>query len=121
MEKQRITSEKHYEFLKPGDLVRLKGTENDTTQYTMRVERMEWKKDENGKLLRNEMNKKIPIGVRVTCFTDIGEPVEKILHTKSVYKVERTGKYLLLEAKQWFFNREQFEIVKMINQTMDLL
>lgn len=120
MERKNITPEKHYEYLRPGDLVRLKGTESDAVQYTMRVERMEWERDGQGKPVRVN-GKKVPKGVRVTCFTDIGEVAEKILDTRAIYKVERTGKYLLMEAKQWFFNRGQYEIVKKINETMDLL
>ena len=115
----KVVQESNKEYFKPGDIIQFKGFENEEQQLEMRVLKLCWVEEDGVPVKRN--GKLILEGVLVGWHNDKFDWIEKLVDTRAIYKVERTGKYHLIEAKKWFFNKGQNAIVTLINQILNSL
>lgn len=124
----KVVREGNKVYFNPGDIVYFKGTP-EFEQYPMLVRKMVFKEDEKGKYERKEDGSKIPIGVLVTFFPSIvmgekvlkGEPLDKIVDSRRVYKKEYKATYYLHEVKKIFVNEGKTELVELVNSILNKL
>jgi len=118
-----VISEKDKVFFKKGDSVKLKG--EDVNSPTLKVEGIEWEKDEEGNLIKENGKKKIN-GVLCSWFTTIEmngteinhEYVKGVFDSRSLYKVEHTLYYYLMEAKKKAYEEGNMEVVKKVDEAI---
>lgn len=114
---ERVVPEKHKVYLHRGDVVKFKGM-TDGGNVEMKVKGIAWEKNEDGSIKRVN-NKRIPIGVLVGWTNERGDYIEKVFDTRSLYKVELTGQYHLVEAKKFFIQQGMTDVVELINVVLD--
>lgn len=90
-----------------GDWVKFKG---DESTVKMQVRDFIWSTKADG-TLRTENDKFVLESIRVGWFNDMGEYLEKDVHSNSIYKIEHSFEYYLLEAIK-FANDEQKKVIK---------
>lgn len=117
MEQGTFVKEHEKKFLIPGDIVKFKGLDPETS-LPMKVKEVVFEKDEFGNYVKNKDGKRNILGVIVMWHNEKGDLIEKQLDTRSVYKVNRSGQYLLHEAKKAFYDEGKLEAVELINQIL---
>lgn len=119
-QKEKLMEEKHKTFFHAGDMVMLKGFENEPNaqNFKMKVEELIWKKNNNGTTYFRDGKKQLE-GIHVYWINEKGDMVRQMLDSRSIFKVEQQGVYHLHEAKKWFFSQGLTEYVKEINEILD--
>jgi hypothetical protein len=123
-----ITKESNKMYFNPGDIVYFKGTE-EFEQYPMKVQKIVFEKNEDGEYIKNEKGGKVPRGILVLFFPEYhlggqiskGEPIEKVVDSRSIYKKEYKPVYYLQEVKKIFISQNRVELVEEINNILNKL
>lgn len=115
--KQRVVEDRHKVYFHRGDSVRLKTVDADN-DYVMRVSNIVWSTNNDGSL-KILNNKKVIEGIMVEWLDSYGVMQYKLVDSRSIYKVEYSGQYHLIEAKKHFVKEGMTDIVEIINQALD--
>ena len=114
-----VVTEKNKTFLNNGDIVKFKGVSDDNS-LEMKVQRMVWVKEEDGRLRKSKSGGNVPEGVLVGWHNELGDWIEKVVDTRSLYKVEHSISYFLLEAKKLALRTPEREnLIKSINESLN--
>lgn len=122
----KIIEESSKIYFNVGDTVFFKGIP-ESEQPTMRVSKIVFEKDINNEVIKIN-GKKIISGVQVLFFPEFklgedktvkGEPIEKIVDSRSIYKKEYKVNYYLNEAKKILVSENKLELVEMINNIIN--
>lgn len=113
--------ERHKTYFHKGDVVKFKGFDgpNQPDSLVMKVTEIVWRTKDDGSLYVNEKGRKEIQGIMVGWHNDRNDWVEKLVDSRSVFKVEHEGQYYLHEAKKWFFDKGLTNIVEDINKILD--
>lgn len=110
-----VTEERHKIYFHKGDVVKFKDME---TSLEMKVDQLLWGTNDDGSL-KKANGRKVLEGVLVGFFDDRRNWITKKVDSRSIYKVEYTGQYHLIEAKKYFFKQGLTDIVELINKALD--
>lgn len=122
----KIIEESSKMYFNIGDTVYFKGIP-EVEQPTMRVSKIIFEKDINGDVIKVD-GKKIITGIQVLFFPEFklgqdksvkGEPIEKIVDSRSIYKKEFKVNYYLHEIKKQLVVDNKTELVEMINNILN--
>ena len=111
----KVIENKHKIYFHKGDSVKIK---DDESGVVMKVATVVWKTNNDGSLIY-ENGKKIIEGILVEWLDEFGVPKTRIVDSRSIYKVEYTGQYHLVEAKKFFVKQGLTDIVESINKVLD--